>query len=113
MLQIHLDIEPDEHGVFDGRDMAAQLIAQAYRLLVPYVDGCEACSDALFGSIANLVIEEAHEEARQSGGELPGGMYATGEAGDEKDARKAAHLHATQERTAELLGVELDHHHTR
>jgi len=54
-------IEPDEHGVFDGREMARQLIGNAYRVLVPYVSGCPACTDNLFGVIANRTIEEIHQ----------------------------------------------------
>jgi hypothetical protein len=39
-LEFTIRVEPDENGVFDGRDMARQLIGNAYRLLlVPYVSG--------------------------------------------------------------------------
>jgi len=39
-LEFTIRVEPDEHGVFDGRELARQLIGNAYRLLVPYVRAC-------------------------------------------------------------------------
>ena len=33
-LELRYKIEPDAHGVFDGRDLARALIANAYRLLM-------------------------------------------------------------------------------
>jgi hypothetical protein len=53
-LEFTYHVEPDENGVFDGRELARQLIGNAYRLLVPYVKACPACTDSLFSAIANL-----------------------------------------------------------
>jgi hypothetical protein len=47
-------VEPDEHGIFDGRELARKFIGSAYHLLVPYVS---ACADNPFSAMANGVIE--------------------------------------------------------
>jgi hypothetical protein len=66
-LEFTYRVEPDEHGVCDGRELARQMIGNAYRLLVPYVNACPACADKLFGVIANRTIEELHQDAREKG----------------------------------------------
>jgi hypothetical protein len=60
MIEIDYDIEPDEYGVYDGRDVAAKMIRDAYRLLAPYVNHCPACTDKLFSVIANKMIDAEH-----------------------------------------------------
>jgi hypothetical protein len=97
-LELKFDVKPDEHGVFDGRDLAEQLIYVAYRLLVPYVNACPACTDSLFTVIANNVIENLHH----GDGMLPGTVYAKGE-GEERHKAETAHFNATVDRTRELL----------
>ena len=57
MLELTYDIKPDEHGVIDGRQLASELIADAYKLLMPYAQDCPACANALFTVIANAEID--------------------------------------------------------
>jgi hypothetical protein len=34
-IEFTFDVKPDEHGIFDGRELARQFISSAFRLLVP------------------------------------------------------------------------------
>lgn len=100
-LEFTIRVEPDEHGVFDGREMARQLIGNAYRLLVPYVNACPACTDNLFGVIANCTIEEIHQADREEG-RLAGSIMST-RTGEERTAGEKAHLEAATAATMQLL----------
>ena len=44
MIELGYDSDPDEFGIHDGRQLARQLIADAYRLLIPYVNACPICA---------------------------------------------------------------------
>jgi hypothetical protein len=92
-LEWGYNIEPDEHGVFDGHRLARQLIIDAYRLLMPYVNACPACSDALFTVTANEAIAQIHED------EVTGYVMAAGASAEQK----AAHFEEAKARTKELL----------
>jgi hypothetical protein len=100
-LEFTYHVEPDENGVFDGRELARQLIGNAYRLLVPYVKACPACADALFSVIANRTIEELHQEAREKGS--MGGFSMSARTGDERQPGVDAHLEAATPATIDLL----------
>ena len=103
-LEFTIRVEPDEHGVFDGRDMARQLIGNAYRLLVPYVRACPACSDNLFSAIANKTIEEIHQADHEEGGKTRlDGSIMSNRTGDERAAGEKAHFQAASTATAQLL----------
>jgi len=103
MLELTYAVEPDVNRVFDGRELARQLIHHAYALLVPYAGSCPACTDDLFSVLANEVIEKAHGKARQEGGVLEGWTMAPGDDGPDKDAAIAAHLKAAKAETRRLL----------
>jgi hypothetical protein len=100
-LEFTYRVDADEHGVFDGRELARQLIGNAYRLLVPYVAACPACADNLFGVIANRTIEELHQEARDKG--KLAGFFMSSRTGKERDEGEKAHLAAARDATVELL----------
>ncbi|WP_244832489.1 hypothetical protein [Caballeronia sp. TF1N1] len=102
-LQFTFDVDPDANGVYDGRELAKQFIGAAFKLLVPYVDGCPACADNLMTAIANDVMEQLHEEGRQQGG-LESGTYSTGDPAS-KALRVREHLDASKEETAAILGI--------
>jgi hypothetical protein len=101
-LEFTIRVEPDEHGVFDGRELARQLIGNAYRLLVPYVKACPACSDTLFSAIANRTIEEIHQDAREKGGKLAGSIMSA-RTGEERTAGEKAHFEEATAATIQLL----------
>jgi hypothetical protein len=111
-IELSYKIDPDEHGVFDGRDLARQLIGDAYRLLVPYVNARPACADNLFSVIANGMIDELHQQAQEKG-KLPGFFLTTGQDKQERTAAERAHLAAATDATAELLrqGGKQPHRH--
>jgi hypothetical protein len=101
-LEFTYHVDADEHGVFDGRELARQLIGNA----------CPACADKLFGVIANLTIEELHQDARDKGGRLAG-FSMSSRTGDERTAGVKAHLEAATPATADLLreaGAEAHEH---
>jgi len=100
-IEFTFKVEPDEHGIFDGRELARQFVGSAYRLLVPYVSVCSACTDNLFSTIANGVIEELHQQGRDKG-KLEGFFMST-RSGDERHAGERAHLAAARPETVELL----------
>lgn len=66
MPEISYRIEPDQFGVFDGKQLAAALIADAWKLLASYAEGCPACTDTLFSYLANRELEELHQAKPQS-----------------------------------------------
>jgi hypothetical protein len=101
-LEFTIRVEPDEHGVFDGREMARQLIGNAYRLLVPYVKACPACSDNLFSAIANKTIEDIHQADREDGKGLAGSIMST-RTGEERAAGEKAHFEEATAATIQLL----------
>jgi len=101
-LELTYTVEPDEHGVIDGRDLARQMIGNAYRLLVPYVSACPACADNLFTAIANQALDAMHEDARAKG-KLAGFFYSVRPPGPERDEGEKAHLAAARDKTVALL----------
>ena len=98
-LELKFDVKADEHGVFDGRELAQELIGTAYRLLAPYVHGCPACTDTLFTVIGNRVIDQLHQHKGEA---LSGGFYYKGKA-EEREQGERAHLEAAHDSTLELL----------
>jgi len=100
-IEFTFAVEPDEHGIFDGRELARKFIGSAYHLLVPYVSACPACADNLFSAIANGVIEELHQEGRDRG-KLEG-FFMSRRTGPERDEGETAHLAAARAETVELL----------
>lgn len=61
VLEFSYNFEPDEDGVFDGRDIARQMITDAYKLLAIYASDdpekgrSQACADQLFETVANEI----------------------------------------------------------
>ncbi len=67
-VEMALDYEVDVDGtVVDGRLLAAQLIVDAWRLLIPYAKNCPACTGKLFEVLANDALAEAEDKWRESG----------------------------------------------
>jgi hypothetical protein len=95
----------DEYGIHDGRDLARQLIADAYKLLVPYVNACPVCADNLFTAIAGQVTEAVRREG------MPSIVLWDTRPGLDKPTAAAAHLRAAGARTSELLARMPKHEH--
>lgn len=100
-LEFSFDVTPDEHGVYDGRELARRFLAAAFQVLTPYVSGCPACTDTLFSTLANDVLAELHELGRQTG-QLPSATYALGPQED-RDMRQQQHLEAASAAVARML----------
>ncbi|WP_152048843.1 hypothetical protein [Aureimonas psammosilenae] len=97
------DVDVDQDLVVDGRSHAADLIERAYRLLMPYVNDCPACSDQMFSIIANQVIATIQVE------EVSGVVKFLGEEADFQ-AAAAAHIERQQASTVRMLGTTQTHH---
>lgn len=97
-LQLEFDITPDEHGVFDGRELAGELIAMAYKLLAPYTESCPGCTDALFAIMARKTTDELYRE-KEFNAPVQGVLMAKEGVSDEA---KAAHLADAKASTQEL-----------
>lgn len=37
-VELDVDVEPDEHGIYDGRVIAQQMVHEAMLLMLPYAD---------------------------------------------------------------------------
>ncbi|MCJ2015870.1 hypothetical protein MKK84_00245 [Methylobacterium sp. E-065] len=106
-FELAWNIEPDERGVIDGRELARELIAAAYRALVPYVDACPACADNLFGVIANKAIDDVQRD-----GYAGAGLYVVPHPAQLSQAdAEAAHLQSSRETTHAMLeGIDYHWH---
>lgn len=100
-FSLEIDIEPDEQGVYDGINLAAVLIRQAYLHLTPYAGRCPSCTDMLFQHVANFAIDHTQNE-----GPLHGDFKAV--AGTRIEQIEA-HFAGNVERVREMIGH--DHHH--
>lgn len=109
MLEVRLPVEPDEHGVFDGVQLAQAMIYDAAAVLLPYVRSCPACLDALFSKIANQALESMHQDLRE--GQKRGLTFAVGPEGPAKDAAIQAHLDASVETIRAMLEGSEAHRH--
>lgn len=111
ILEIPVIIRPDENGIFDGREIASQLIQTAFQAIIPYANACPGCSDALFSAIANDALTELHQQGRDAGSlKVVAKLWATqaaeaaGAAGaNESNQLQARHFGAAHARTRELL----------
>ena len=107
-LELKINVEPDEHGVYDGRDLARHLFFAAFNVLVPYAGACPACTDILFSELANEVMTDLHDRGRVEG-QLPSAIYALSP-DDSRDDRIAAHLEAATAASAAILRVARESH---
>ncbi len=105
MIELGYVSDPDEFGVHDGCALARQLIADAYRLLIPYGGGCPDCSDELLRALAAQVSAEVRKDGMASI------VFSDSRRGLDKAAASAAHLRGAQARTAELLQQAPAHEH--
>jgi hypothetical protein len=105
MIELGYVSDPDEYGIHDGRDLARQLVADAYRLLIPYVNDCPTCAADLLKVIADQVAETVRRDGMRSIV-----LWDTRPSLD-KPTASAAHLRATAARTGELLAGTPRHEH--
>lgn len=103
VLQFDYEAAPDEDGIYDGRALAREMIADAYKLLVPYGDGCRARVDDLFMALVNEEIAGIYAEAARSG-HVPNVILGAGEGeGSNLDERMSRHKERTKSVTTMLL----------
>jgi len=102
-LELGYDARLDEYGVYDGRDIARELIRDAVKFLVPYAGECPACTGDLFSVIANEVLEELSPNVGEAS-RMVESYRLTGH----KDAEEGAeafveHMRQTEAKTKALL----------
>ena len=105
MIELGYDSEPDEYGVHDGCKLARQLIADAYRLLIPYADACPACVDEMFRKLSEQVSADVGKAGMTSI------VFSDARRGLDKATASAAHLRQGRARIAEMLGGVGPHDH--
>ena len=106
MLELRFNIEPNEDGVFDGVELARGMIAQAAKLLAPYVDHCPACTGNLFSVVANEELELLQQEG------LEGLVMSVAREGVNEDVARARHIEAMAGKVGALLEkAENQHEH--
>lgn len=105
MIELGFVSDRDEYGVHDGRELARQLIADAYKLLVPYANACPECTDSLFAAIARQVSQSVQQQG------MPSIVLWDTRPGLDKPTATAAHLRAAAARTGELMTGMPKHEH--
>ena len=105
MIELGYVSDPDEFGVHDGRELSRQLVADAFRLLIPYVNGCPTCVGELLGAISDQVAREVSEKGMTSI------VFWDARRGLDKAAAAASHLRVAHARTAEMLAGAPKHEH--
>ena len=100
LMQLEYTIYKDEYGIFDGRDLARDLINDAVKLLLPYAKGCPACTDDLFSVIANEVLAQTHSENNHGNTPYAGLVMGAHSNLKERDEAFDAHRHHTEEKNA-------------
>lgn len=105
MIELGYVSEPDEYGIHDGRDLARQLIADAYKLLIPYASACSDCTEVLFSAVARHVMQEVHQKG------MPAIVLWDARPALDKPTAAAAHLRNAGARTGELMAGAPKHEH--
>jgi hypothetical protein len=105
MIELGYDSVPDEFGIHDGRRLARQLVADAYRLLIPYANACPTCTADLLQVISAQVASEVGEKGMTSI------VFWDARRGLDKAAAAASHLRMAHARTAEMLVGTPKHEH--
>lgn len=103
MVNWTVEVKADEFGIYDGRLIAQELIVEAIRLLLPYVDGNPALASRMMRTLtlgaATILEREINENKAQHWG-----VHFDNEivAGDVQQAMKK-HVEATKDLTTALL----------
>lgn len=94
-------VNVDEDGAADGIALAKEMMADAYKLLAFYMDGCTKCTNAAFRVAMDLVVEDA---AKSKDLKCMSLMIGEGKP-QEMKARELRHLARMQGAKAALLEV--------
>lgn len=109
MLELNYPVDPDEHEVFDGLELSQLMIQNAACLILPYVNNCRGCLDAMFTKLANQILEDMHR--RIENGEKVGFTFSAKPEGPERTEAVAAHVADSLEIVRSLLEGGNAHHH--
>jgi hypothetical protein len=109
MLEFRYPAEIDRNGVANGIELSRLLIHDAVSLMLPYVDGCPACLDAMFAKIANRVLEDHHHRLKEN--ENASLFFSNKPEGSEQEMALAAHKEDNLEVVRALIESEDQHHH--
>ncbi len=104
-VEFDVDVDADEHGIFDGRRIALQMIYEAVQLVLPYADNDGAkvahMMHALVNGASTLV-----EEFREEHGHMPWRIASEPDiTGPDPTAAMREHCLATQAYTDALIEV--------
>jgi hypothetical protein len=102
MIEVGINVEPDEHNVVDGRDLALQLVAMAHVALASYVDHDSDQADKMLRAVAFMVSRKMSQESTPAG-QVANWPMVLNTPESEHEAAFARHVEATQSVTRELL----------
>jgi hypothetical protein len=103
MVTWSIDIKADEFGIYDGRVIAQEHIAEAIRLLLPYVDGKPGPAAEIMSALVNGAAIILQREIDVNKGQQWGVHYDDEIVrGDVEQALKK-HVEATKDVTTALL----------
>ncbi len=95
--------------VVDGRELASELIVDAWRLLIPYAKECPACAGQMLAALMGEVIPKAEAEWKRLGKAPSLQFWKAGAA--ERPEELEAHIKRTEAFTRRLLKVKDGHKH--
>lgn len=95
--------------VVDGRELASELIVDAWRLLIPYAKECPACTGSMLAALMNEVIPKAEAEWERLGKAPSLQFWKVGVA--ERPEEFEAHMQRTEAFTRRLLKAKDGHKH--
>ena len=109
MIEVSLRVEPDEHNIVNGIDVANMMIREALERLAAYVDESPDLMAALFVRLATDALRDLH--CKRLSGHTIGGFVDASQEEATADDRIRQHLKANRERLLAMLGVVKDRVH--
>ena len=90
-----------EGGAVDGRELAAEMIAGAWKLLLPYAKGCPACAENMLEALAAREIGKMTES--ESWKKKDPAMRFWDRGVEDRESAWTAHIDRTKEATMAVL----------
>ena len=93
-------VKTDDNGMVDGRRLAKEMIADAFKLLAPYGYPCIGCTSTIFNQICNEVLADM-DRGQKENGNLPTLYFCMKDHGG-KDQQNAVFLEHVEQVRAEI-----------
>jgi hypothetical protein len=103
MVTWSIDIQADEFGIYDGRVIAQEHVAEAIRLLLAYVDGKPGPAAQIMSTLVYGAAIILQREIDENKGQQWGVHYDDEVVRGDVDQALKKHVEATRELTTALL----------